>query len=91
MKQWSEKLVELTRRELEDMLTYTDPSGSVHWLIGSMDLPHGAHFKNIDGKRFGIMNPKDALAGNYAIQIKSGGSEQYDSVDALIQAGWALD
>jgi hypothetical protein len=47
-KQWGNELVELTRRELEDMPSYTDPSGKLHWLIGNVDLRQGAHFKNID-------------------------------------------
>jgi hypothetical protein len=33
----------------------------------------------------------NALANKYIIDLKNGGSEHYDSVDALIKAGWALD
>lgn len=91
MKQWSKELVALTRRELESMLYYTDSSGKVHWLIGSLDLLQGARFKNYDGKRFGIMSPQNALSNAYIIELQNGKSEHYDSVDALIQAGWALD
>ena len=92
MRTWSKKLIDQTRQELEDMLTYTDPSGKLHWLIGSMDLDNGAHFKNIDGERFGIMLVEDAYSGKFIISLKNSGKhEVYETIDALIDAGWALD
>ena len=92
MKTWSKELIDKTRRELEDMLTYTDDSGKMHWLIGSSDLEKGAHFKNIDGTRFGIMTVEDAHNGRYIISLKtSNGQESFTTVDELIDAGWVLD
>ena len=92
MKTWSKELIDKTRQELEEVLTYTDPSGKLHWLIGSMDLDNGAHFKNIDGKRFGIMSVEDAYNGKYTILLKnSKGPETFETIDALIDAGWVLD
>ena len=92
MKTWSKELIDITRQELEDMLTYTDPSGKLHWLIGSMDLDNGAHFKNIDRERFGIMSAEDAYNGKYTISLKNNkGLETFDTIDALIDAGWVLD
>ena len=92
MKTWSTELIEKTRRELQDMLTYTDPSGKLHWLIGSIILDNGVHFKNIDGERFGIMFVDDAYNGKYTISLKNdAGQEIYETIDTLIDAGWALD
>lgn len=92
MNTWSGKLIKQTREELEDMLTYTDPSGKLHWLIGSMDLKKGACFKNIDGKRFGIMTAENASSGRYTIDLRDNGRQEcFETVDALIEAGWALD
>jgi hypothetical protein len=91
MKTWSKELLDTTRREIEEMLTYTDEGGNLHWLIGSMDL-EAAHFKNIDGKRYGLMTAEDARNGKFVIRLKdSRDEENYASVDALIEAGWALD
>jgi len=92
MKTWSKELIDKTRQEIEDMLTYTDEDGKKHWLIGASDLEIGAHFKNIDGKRYGIMTVENALEDKYIIDLKnSGGQESFETVDELINAGWALD
>ena len=92
MKTWSKELIDKTRRELEDMLYYNDDSGKIHWLIGSSDLEKEAHFKNIDGTRFGIMTAEDAHEGRYIISLKnSKGQESYTTADDLIDAGWVLD
>ena len=92
MKTWSKELIDKTRQEIEDMLTYTDEDGRKHWLIGSSVLEIGANFKNIDGKRYGIMTVENALKDRYIIDLKNGGGqESFETVDALINAGWALD
>jgi len=90
MNTWSEKLIQQTRKELDDMLSYVDSDGEIHWLIGSHDLKE-ACFKNSDGERFGRMTASNAHAYNYIIKLNGGGQEQYPSVDALIEAGWVLD
>jgi hypothetical protein len=91
MKTWSKELVDLTRREIEDMLTYTDEGGNLRWLIGCMDL-EAAHFKNIDGRRYGLMTAEDARNDRFIVRLKEGsGEENFATVDALIEAGWALD
>ena len=92
MKTWSKELIARTRLELEEMLSYTSDSGKLHWLIGSSDLEAGAHFKNIDGKRFGIMTPEDAYKDKYIISLKDSKEQEiFKTVDALIEAGWVLD
>jgi len=90
MKTWSEKLIQQTWKELDDMLNYVDSEGKIHWLIGSHDLEK-ACFKNIDGERFGCMSAADAHARRYIIELNGGGQEQYPGIDALIEAGWVLD
>ena len=92
MKTWSKELTDKTRQEIEEMLTYTDDSGKLHWLIGSNDLETGARFKNIDGKRFGIMTVEDAYEGKFIISLKTGKEqEKFETVDSLLEAGWVLD
>jgi hypothetical protein len=93
MKTWSKELIEKTRQELEDMLAYTCPSsGKLHWLVGNMDLEQGACFKNIDGKSFGIMSVENAFNQKYIIELRNnGGQKCFETVDALIDAGWVLD
>ena len=92
MKTWSKELIDKTRNELDEMLTYTDLSGKLHWLIGNMDLDNGAHFKNIDEERFGIMSVEDAYNDKYTILLKNNrGLETFETIDALISAGWVLD
>ena len=92
MNAWSNELIAKTRLELEDLITYTDSEGKQHWLMGSMDLDKGAHFKNSDGDRFGIMAVEDACNGNFIISIKeSNENESFKTIDALIHAGWVLD
>jgi len=90
MNTWSEKLIQQTRKELDDMLSYTDSEDKIHWLIGSFDLEK-ACFKNIDGERFGFMSAADAHARHYIIELNGGGREQYPGIDELIEAGWVLD
>ena len=92
MKKWSDALIAKTRQELEDMLTYTDPSGKMRWLIDSMDLDKGAHFKNIDGERFGIMAAEDACNAKYNISLKNNNEQEtFKTIDELLDAGWVLD
>ena len=92
MKTWSKELIDKTRQEIGDMLTYTDEDGKMHWLVGSSDLEIGAHFKNIDGKRYGIMKVENAYKKNYIIELKNGSEqESFKTIDELINAGWALD
>jgi len=92
MNNWSKELITRTRLELEEMVTYTSDTGKLHWLIGSSDMEIGAHFKNIDGIRFGIMTTVDAYEGRYIIFLNdSREQEVFESVDALIEAGWVLD
>ena len=90
MKNWSEDLRERTRKELEDMLTYVDSEDKLFWLIGTQELRR-AHFKNIDGERFGTMSVENAKAQNFIIDLKSGGQEQFTTISALIETGWVLD
>jgi len=88
---WSKTLVNITRQELEDVLSYVDNSGKLHWLIGSSDLEKGARFKNIDCRRLGIMLVENADSGKYIIDLDGGGWESYETIDALVEAGWVLD
>ena len=92
MNTWSNELIARTRLELEETLTYTSDSGKLHWLIGSSDMETGALFKNIDGKRFGVMTTENAYKGRYIIFLNdSRKQENFETVDALINAGWVLD
>jgi len=92
MKTWSKELIRITRLEIEDILVYNDPDGKMHWLLGSFDLTTGAYFKNIDGKRYGIMTVENAYEHNFIIDLKNkGGQETFTTVDDLINAGWVLD
>jgi len=92
MKTWSKELVDKTRLELEDIIYYTDENNKKHWLLGSYDLELGAHFKNIDGKRFGIMLVEDAYEGKYIIKLKnSQEQETHNTIGELLCSGWALD
>ena len=90
MNTWNEKLIQETRKELGDMLSYVDSEGQHRWLIGTHDLKE-AHLKNSDGERFGRMTADNAHAHCYIIELEGGGQEQYSNVDALIEAGWVLD
>jgi hypothetical protein len=88
---WSDELKQLTFRELDDMLSYTDSSGKLHWLIGSNDLDTGARFKHYDGKRFGLMTAENAAARKWIIELDDGEKESFNSISDLINAGWAID
>jgi hypothetical protein len=88
---WSAELTKKTRLELEDMLTVTDPdTGKKQWALGAM-IVDVARFKNADGERYGFMTVENALADKWIIQLEGGGEETYQTVDALLDAGWALD
>jgi hypothetical protein len=88
---WSAELTKKTRLELEDMLTVTDPdTGKKQWALGAM-IVDAARFKNADGKRYGFMTVENALADKWIIQREGGVEETYQTVDALLEAGWALD
>jgi len=92
MKTWSKELIDKTQLELEDILCYTDENNKMHWLLGSQDLEIGAHFKNIDGKRYGVMTVENAYAGKYIIKLKNSQKQEiYKTVEALLCAGWVLD
>ena len=88
MKTWSNEIIQQTRKELEEMLSYIAEDGKIHWLIGTHDLEK-ACFKNRD--RFGCMTAANAHARQYIIELEEGKQEQYPCVDALIEAGWVLD
>jgi hypothetical protein len=98
MKQWSKELREKTYIEIASMLTYTDPDGDRHWVIGTSFLPF-ARFKHIGGLKFGKMTIENASTNhkappetrNYIIECEDGTQEAFKTVDALIEAGWALD
>jgi hypothetical protein len=88
---WSAELTKRTRLELEEMLTCTDPdTGKKQWALGSM-VVDAARFKNADGTRFGMMTVENAAVDKWIIQLDGGGEESYETVDALLEAGWALD
>ena len=75
-KQWSVGLREATRDALLETPILHD--GLIH-------------MKQIEG-RFGSMTLTDLLAGKYAITIKPDGPIlDFPDVDAVIDAGWAID
>jgi hypothetical protein len=73
------------------MLTCTEAkTGKLQWALGSM-VVDAARFKNTDGTRFGKMAVEHAAADKWIIQLDGSGEESYETVDALLEAGWALD
>jgi len=92
MKTWSNELIARTHLELEEYLIFGEGENKRLWLIGPTTLVTEAHFKNIDGKRFGIMTARNVEESRYIISLKdSKEQEVFESVDALIKAGWVLD
>ncbi len=83
MSRWSENLIETTRNILYDM-----PAESFSSNGGC------CHLKNIDG-RFGFIKFEDAINDNYTIHVSDPENrekiENYDSINTLIGAGWAVD
>lgn len=74
--QWSDTLQSQTREALHQVPA--TPDGYVH-------------MKNIDG-RFGRMSAMDLIANTYVLLLKDRDETQrFGSVDALIDAGWAID
>lgn len=75
-KQWSASLREATREALIELPILRD--GLIH-------------MKHIE-RRFGSMNLTDLVAGKHVISIKPDGPIlDYPDVDAVIDAGWAID
>jgi hypothetical protein len=90
-KPWSAELKKQTRLELEEMLTCTEAkTGKLQWALGGLAVD-AARFKNADGTRFGKMAVEHAAAEKWIIQLDGGGEESYETVDALLGAGWVLD
>lgn len=75
-KRWSDALRTATRETLDELPF----------------LPDGlVHMKHIDN-RFGTMSLVELLAGTYAITAKDDSEIlSFADVDALIDAGWAID
>ncbi len=82
MGEWSEKLKETTR----DVL-YNIPAASFTF------RPEGCYLKNMDG-RFGYITITDAMDEKYNVHVKDSDAdtvEEYNTIDALIDAGWVVD
>jgi hypothetical protein len=98
MKQWNEELRDRTYTEIANMITCTDPDGKLCWVIGTSLLSF-ARFMHIGGAKFGKMTLENAKANykappetrSYVIECEDGTQEAFKTVDALIDAGWALD
>lgn len=82
MKEWSHGLKDKTREILCNMP------------IASFTMrPEGCYLKNIDG-RFGFITLNDAMAENYIVHVRDkleDEKEAYNSIDAIVDAGWAVD
>ena len=48
------------------------------------------YLKHSDGS-FGTISMKNAFARNWLVESKKGESFQFETIDALIDDGWALD
>ena len=74
---WSQSLQTRTRECIDE--------ASVSPLDGRL------HFKNLDG-RYAAMSLDNLLSGNLSLADKADGEvSTFHSVDALIEAGWAVD
>jgi len=78
---WSDSLKEQTRKIIENVD------------LASFLLNGQCHLKNSNpDHRFGYITVNDAIARRYVVQLKGDeGAEVFDSLDELIDAGWAVD
>ena len=84
MKTWSKDQQELTR----DILSRVDVVAFSVSLIGKNK---GCYLDHLDG-RFGYMRLEDALSERYRIYIYETDAlaGEYETIDALIEAGWKV-
>lgn len=75
-KQWSQGLRDQTRKAVDEM--WVNPA------TGAL------HMKCIDG-RCGSISVGNLISGKLQIFTTEGAPIQFDSVDALLAAGWAID
>ncbi len=78
-KQWSEELIRLTHDTIYNMN------------IASFYHNNRCYLKNIDG-RFGYIKLEDAMNEDYTVYIDPDEvSEQFETINDLTEAGWAVD